>query len=66
MITCDHGKGYINGDMAECLADFGILVKHFILSVPDDYRLLVMEELEKQMKSGIEAAMKGGEENEKS
>lgn len=66
MIMCDHGKGYIHGNMAECLAEFGILVKHLILSVPEDHRLMIMEELGNQMKLGIELAMKGGEKNEKS
>lgn len=66
MIKCDHGKGYINGNVAECLAEFGILVRHFILSAPDEYRLMIMEELGNQIKLGIELAMKGGEENEES
>lgn len=66
MIECHHGHGVIRGDLAECLADFGILVKHFIISVPEEYRLTVIKEIEKQLKNEIDLAMKGGEENEKS
>ena len=66
MIKSERGSVEIKGHMAECLAEFGMLVKHFILSVPENYRLMIMEELGNQMKLGIELAMKGGEENEES
>jgi len=66
MITCNHGKGYIRGNMDECLAEFGVLVKHMILSVPEEYRLMMMKELGNQMKLGMELAMEGGEESEES
>ena len=67
MIKCGRESGAIvNGNVMECLAEFGLLAECIIKGAPEDLRLHVAMDLTNMLKTAIERTTKGGEENEKS
>lgn len=67
MIKCDRESGAIvNGNVMECLAEFGLLAECLIEGAPEDLRLHVAMDLTNMLKTAIDRATKGGEKNEKS
>lgn len=67
MIKCDRESGaLVDGSIVECLAEFGLVAECMIEGAPEDCRLHVAMDLTNMLKTAIERATKGGEENEKS
>lgn len=68
MIKCDMESGaLVDGNMIECLAEFGLLAECMIEGVQEDLRQHVAMDLMEMLKTAIKRTiLKGGEENEES
>ena len=66
MIKCDRESGAIvDGNVMECLVEFGVLAECIIEGAPEDLRLHVAMNLTNMLKTAIERATKGGEKKRK-
>lgn len=66
MIRSERGSVEIRGTLHEIAAEFGMLTKHIIISVPEEHKMKVALLLTEEFRTGILLATKGGEENEES
>lgn len=67
MIKSDKESGVVvDGNVMECLAEFGMLAESMIEGAPEGLRLQVAMHLANMLKTVIERTMKGGEKNEES